>query len=133
MHVFFFTIVLITLRISTYLCVVCCHNICLLLLLFQSKLLVRNVPLQGLWCWLKNQGAAEYFFAIPALKLQPLNFLFSRTRQENKAKGLAFLRAGNRQQALECFQKCVDISPEMALEVIKVLMLLFVFLIALYS
>ncbi|KAM7433475.1 Rad2 nuclease [Porites harrisoni] len=42
-----------------------------------------------------------------------------KTRQENKAKGLAFLRAGNRQQALECFQKCVDISPEMALEVIK--------------
>ena len=70
------------------------------------------------------------FSAIPALKFQPLNFLFSRTRQENKAKGLAFLRAGNRQQALECFQKCVDISPEMALEVIKVLVLfrLFFFL-----
>ena len=92
--------------------------------------LVRNVPLQGLWCWLKNQGAAEYFLLFPALKFQPLNFLFSRTRQENKAKGLAFLRAGNRQQALECFQKCVDISPEMALEVIKVLLLLFVFLIS---
>jgi len=46
--------------------------------------------------------------------------LLERTRQENKAKGLAFLRAGNRQQALECFQKCVDITPEMALEVIKV-------------
>ena len=46
--------------------------------------------------------------------------VFGRTRQENKAKGLAFLRAGNRQQALECFQKCVDITPEMALEVIKV-------------
>lgn len=46
--------------------------------------------------------------------------MFERTRQENKAKGLAFLRAGNRQQALECFQKCVDITPEMALEVIKV-------------
>ncbi|XP_029187428.2 exonuclease 1-like isoform X2 [Acropora millepora] len=42
-----------------------------------------------------------------------------KTRQENKAKGLAFLRAGNRQQAVECFQKCVDITPEMALEVIK--------------
>ncbi|XP_022800229.1 exonuclease 1-like [Stylophora pistillata] len=42
-----------------------------------------------------------------------------KTRQENKAKGLAFLRAGNRQQALDCFQKCVDITPEMALEVIK--------------
>ena len=43
-----------------------------------------------------------------------------RTRQENKAKGLAFLRAGNKQQAVECFQKSVDITPEMALEVIKV-------------
>lgn len=47
-------------------------------------------------------------------------FMFNRTRQENKAKGLAFLRAGNRQQAQECFQKCVDITPEMALEVIRV-------------
>ena len=46
--------------------------------------------------------------------------VLERTRQENKAKGLAFLRAGNRTQALECFQKCVDITPEMALEVIKV-------------
>ena len=44
----------------------------------------------------------------------------SRTRQENKSKGLAFLRAGNRQQALESFQKCIDITPEMALDVIKV-------------
>ncbi|XP_068681697.1 exonuclease 1-like [Montipora foliosa] len=42
-----------------------------------------------------------------------------KTRQENKAKGLAFLRAGNRQQAVECFQKCVDITPDMALDVIK--------------
>lgn len=46
--------------------------------------------------------------------------MLERTRQENKAKGLAFLQAGNRPQALECFQKCVDITPEMALEVIKV-------------
>ncbi|XP_020899632.1 exonuclease 1 isoform X2 [Exaiptasia diaphana] len=43
-----------------------------------------------------------------------------KTRQENKAKGLAFLRAGNKTQACECFQKCVDVTPEMALEVIKV-------------
>lgn len=52
-----------------------------------------------------------------------LCFCHYRTRQENKAKGLAFLRAGNRQQAVECFQKCVDITPEMALEVIKVCLL----------
>ena len=52
-----------------------------------------------------------------------LYFCHYRTRQENKAKGLAFLRAGNRQQAVECFQKCVDITPEMALEVIKVRLL----------
>jgi exonuclease-1 len=43
-----------------------------------------------------------------------------RSRQDNKAKGLALLRAGNKSQAFECFQKCVDITPEMALEVIKV-------------
>jgi len=44
-----------------------------------------------------------------------------RSRQENKAKGLALLRAGNKSQAYECFQKCVDITPEMALDVIKVM------------
>ncbi|EDO31577.1 predicted protein, partial [Nematostella vectensis] len=42
-----------------------------------------------------------------------------KSRNENKANGLAFLRAGNRAKAQECFQKCVDISPDMALEVIK--------------
>ena len=99
---------------------------------FKAMLLVRNVPLQGLWCWLKNQGVAKYFLLFPHLNFSLLIFYFSRARQENKAKGLAFLRAGNRQQALECFQKCVDISPEMALEVIKVLVLLFVFLIVFF-
>ena len=93
---------------------------------FKAMSLVRNVPSQGLWCWLLNQGAAEYFLLFSHLNFSLVIFYFSRARQENKAKGLAFLRAGNRQQALECFQKCVDISPEMALEVIKVLLLLFV-------
>lgn len=128
-HVFFFTIVLVALPISTYLCVVCCLNICLVLL-FQGYVTCQKCALTGPLVLVEKPGCSWIFFAIPALKFQPLNFLFSRTRQENKAKGLAFLRAGNRQQALECFQKCVDISPEMALEVIKVLVLLFVVLIS---
>lgn len=131
-HVFCFTIVLVALPVSTYLCVVCCRSI-FLVLLFQGHVTCQKCTLTGPPVLIEKLGCSWIFFAIPTLKFQPLNFLFSRTRQENKAKGLAFLRAGNRQQALECFQKCVDISPEMALEVIKVLMLLFVFLIALYS
>ena len=128
-HVFCFTIVLVALPVSTYLCVVCCRSI-FLVLLFQGHVTCQKCTLTGPPVLIEKLGCSWIFFAIPTLKFQPLNFLFSRTRQENKAKGLAFLRAGNRQQALECFQKCVDISPEMALEVIKVLVLLFVFLIA---
>ena len=43
-----------------------------------------------------------------------------RSRQKYKAKGMEFLRAGNKMQAMECFQKCVDITPEMALKVMQV-------------
>ena len=118
----FFTIVHVALPVSTYLYVVCCNNICLVLL-FQGHVACQKCTLTGPLVLVEKPGCSWMFSAIPALKFQPLNFLFSRTRQENKAKGLAFLRAGNRQQALECFQKCVDISPEMALEVIKVLVL----------
>lgn len=57
------------------------------------------------------------FLYIPS---EDIALLPIRLRSESKAKGLAFLRSGNRTQAQECFQKCVDITPEMALEVIKV-------------
>eukprot|EP00048_Salpingoeca_helianthica_P020639 m.7625 g.7625 ORF g.7625 m.7625 type:complete len:803 (+) comp5069_c0_seq1:158-2566(+) len=40
-------------------------------------------------------------------------------REENKAKGMALLRAGNRTGALECFQKCIDVTPEMAFQLIQ--------------
>lgn len=32
---------------------------------------------------------------------------------------MAFLRGGNRSQAMDCFQKCIDITPEMALRLIE--------------
>jgi len=40
-------------------------------------------------------------------------------REENKAKGLEYLRAGDKKKAFECFQKCVDVTPEMAYQVMK--------------
>ena len=51
--------------------------------------------------------------------------MVNSSRKENRAKGLAFLRAGNKVEAVECFQRCVDITPEMALEVIKVSIIMF--------
>ena len=38
----------------------------------------------------------------------------------NRDKGNALLREGKRSEAMDCFQKSVDISPEMALALIKV-------------
>ncbi|XP_028398743.1 exonuclease 1-like isoform X2 [Dendronephthya gigantea] len=40
-------------------------------------------------------------------------------RQDYRSQGIAHLKNGNRTQAFECFQKSVDITPEMALNVIK--------------
>ncbi|RUS29376.1 PIN domain-like protein, partial [Jimgerdemannia flammicorona] len=44
-----------------------------------------------------------------------------RRRNENKYKGIALLREGKKEQAQKCFQKCVDVTPEMAYQFIKVL------------
>ena len=45
-----------------------------------------------------------------------------KKRRENRAKNRKmakdFLAAGNYQSAKECFQRCIDITPEMAREVI---------------
>lgn len=43
-----------------------------------------------------------------------------RKREEYRAKGMEYLRVGERKKAFECFQKCVDVTPEMAYQVIKV-------------
>lgn len=40
-------------------------------------------------------------------------------RSEYKSKGMAFLRSGNRSQAMDFFQKCIDITPEIALRLIE--------------
>ena len=40
-------------------------------------------------------------------------------RSEYKSQGLEHLKSGNKTQASECFQKSIDITPEMALNVMK--------------
>lgn len=40
------------------------------------------------------------------------------SRAKHKAKGLGLLRAGKRGEAIESFQKAVDVTPEMAKRVI---------------
>ena len=41
-------------------------------------------------------------------------------REENLARGKAFLAQGKHSQARECFIKCVDVTPQMAFQFIKV-------------
>eukprot|EP00882_Tetradesmus_deserticola_P027515 GHRQ01030489.1.p1 GENE.GHRQ01030489.1~~GHRQ01030489.1.p1 ORF type:complete len:115 (+),score=42.69 GHRQ01030489.1:980-1324(+) len=43
-----------------------------------------------------------------------------RTRAEARAKAAAHLAAGNVPAAVECYQRCVDITPAMAKQVIEV-------------
>ncbi|TPX38893.1 hypothetical protein SeMB42_g06558 [Synchytrium endobioticum] len=42
-----------------------------------------------------------------------------RRREETRARGLALLKEGKAQQALECFQTSVDVTPQMAWKVIQ--------------
>ncbi|KAK9763494.1 Rad2 nuclease, variant 2 [Basidiobolus ranarum] len=42
-------------------------------------------------------------------------------RKENKKKALEFMKSGQHAKASECFQKCVDITPEMAKKFIEAL------------
>ena len=43
-----------------------------------------------------------------------------KRRKENKERGKVLLREGKQSAAYECFQKCIDVSPEMAHAFIKV-------------
>ena len=43
-----------------------------------------------------------------------------RKRKEFRTRALEALRNGNMQEAFESFQKCCDITPEMAANVIQV-------------
>jgi hypothetical protein len=43
-----------------------------------------------------------------------------RRREENLAKGMEYLEAGNKSKAMEFFQTSVDVTPQMAHELIKV-------------
>lgn len=44
----------------------------------------------------------------------------SRSREENKEKGMALAHQGKHSEARECFVKAVDVTPEMAYQLIKV-------------
>jgi exonuclease-1 len=46
--------------------------------------------------------------------------MYFRKRELNKKKAAQFLREGKRAEARECLQRCIDITPEMALELMNV-------------
>lgn len=46
--------------------------------------------------------------------------LFFRKREINKKKAAQLLREGKRGEARECLQRCIDISPDMALNLMNV-------------
>ena len=43
-----------------------------------------------------------------------------RKRETYLQKGKALLKEGRKSEANDCFQRCIDVSPEMALALIKV-------------
>lgn len=47
-------------------------------------------------------------------------FYYYRNRERNKIQAREYLRQGNNSKARECFQKCVDVTSTMALELMKV-------------
>jgi exonuclease-1 len=44
-----------------------------------------------------------------------------RKRKENREAAREYMRQGDKSRAWECFTKCVDVTPAMARELIKVL------------
>ena len=42
-----------------------------------------------------------------------------KARKENKEKGVQMMKEGKMREAVQCFQRCVDITPAMAREVIQ--------------
>lgn len=46
-------------------------------------------------------------------------------REENLARGNALAAQGKHSQARECYVKCVDVTPQMAFQFIKVCVILF--------
>lgn len=46
--------------------------------------------------------------------------LFFSKREINKKKAAQLLREGKRAEARECLQRCIDISPDMALNLMNV-------------
>lgn len=82
----------------------------------------------------KQGGESEFYPPIPLStppSLPPLSPLTPsspchtlydiRRRQANLQKGKALLKEGRKSEAMDCFQKSVDVSPEMALALIKVI------------
>jgi len=47
-------------------------------------------------------------------------YFVARKREENRKNAKEFLRKGMKKEAWECFTRCVDVTPAMARELIKV-------------
>jgi len=71
---------------------------------------VRSLPLRK----------GERLRDVDVLRWVRCRSILCRRRELHRAKGLEFLRQNKKTEALNEFQKCVDITPAIALQLIKV-------------
>lgn len=71
------------------------------------------------------KGIHDFIYTVvhlDAFSFSQLN-LDCRKREMYRKKAAQMLREGKRSEARECLQRCIDISPEMALELMNVCIL----------
>ena len=66
------------------------------------------------------KSTAVFFLRVLFFVFVFLLILFLRSRKKNREQAEALLKAGNVSGARDCFQKAVDITPEIAHQLIKV-------------
>lgn len=87
----------------------------------SSHALLPAVQEGSKWQWLHGRNGR----VIPASKHMGFSCCCNthRARAEAREKAAAHLAAGNIAAAVECYQRCVDITPAMAKQVIEVRLL----------
>jgi hypothetical protein len=61
-----------------------------------------------------------YFLSFVMISILINFILVSRRRETNRKKAAQLLREGKRAEARDCLARCIDITPQMALELMNV-------------